>query len=84
MVLNLNSIPGTLNFCVRLKKYDTVFKGVGGVNGEIMLHNIKTQINELNCHKYPNTGCFFFTGPPAKKLKYGKPRLGEVFHTLTF
>ena len=24
-----------------------------------------------------NTGCFF-TGPPPKKLKYGKPRLGEV------
>ena len=22
------------------------------------------------------TGCFFFTGPPPKKLKYGKPRLG--------
>ena len=21
---------------------------------------------------------FFFTGPPPKKLKYGKPRLGEV------
>ena len=44
VVLNLNLIPGTLNFCERLKKYDTVFKGVGGVNGEIMLHNIKTQI----------------------------------------
>ena len=25
------------------------------------------------------TGCFFFfTGPPLKKLKYGKGRLGEV------
>ena len=24
-----------------------------------------------------DTGCFF-TGPPPKKLKYGKPRLGEV------
>ena len=23
------------------------------------------------------TGCFF-TGPPPKKLRYGKPRLGEV------
>ena len=21
---------------------------------------------------------FFFTGPPLEKLKYGKPRLGEV------
>ena len=26
----------------------------------------------------PDTGCFFFTGPPPKKLKYGKPRLGKV------
>ena len=25
-----------------------------------------------------DTGCFFFTGPPPEKLKYGKPRLGEV------
>ena len=24
------------------------------------------------------TGCFFFTGPPPKKLKYEKPRLGKV------
>ena len=23
-------------------------------------------------------GVFFLTGPPSKKLKYGKPRLGEV------
>ena len=26
----------------------------------------------------PYTGCFFFTGPPPRKFKYGKPRLGEV------
>ena len=25
-----------------------------------------------------DTRCFFFTGPPPKKLKYGKQRLGEV------
>ena len=32
--------------------------------------------NLSGVHKSPNTGCFFNWYPP-KKLKYGKPRLGE-------
>ena len=31
---------------------------------------------QYHYHCSINTGCFFFTGPPPKKLKYGKPRLG--------
>ena len=29
------------------------------------------------CHNAAHIQGVFFTGPPPKKLKYGKPRLGE-------